>query len=166
MAGARDRHIVNVADLEWVVTEHGRFGSERKAFTGPAGGEKLGCSLYRVEQGKTAFPAHVHHANEEAIYVLAGNGTLRLGAAEHPVGPGDYVALPARGPAHQLRNTGLEALEDLCFSTMIEPEVSEYPDSDKVGVMTGSAPGGDKSRRAYGGNFKKGTAVDYYEGER
>lgn len=165
MNSSRDPHIVNVADLEWIVTDRERFGCERKAFTAPAGGEKLGCSLYRVAPGKAAFPAHLHHANEEALYVLAGHGTLRLGEARHPVGPGDYVALPVRGPAHQLINTGTQSLEYLCFSTQIEPEVSEYPDSDKFGVMTGSAPGGDKVRRTFGGTYKKGPAVDYYQDE-
>ncbi|HKJ00404.1 MAG TPA: cupin domain-containing protein [bacterium] len=165
MAPSRHPHIVNVNDLEWIVTEHGRFGAERKAFTAPAGGRQLGFSLYRVPPGKSAFPAHLHHANEEAIYVLSGSGTLRLGEQRHPVGPGDYIALPAGPPAHQLLNTGVAPLEYLCVSTMIHPEVSEYPDSGKFGVMTDSAPGGDKAQRRLSGFYKTADAVDYYEGE-
>jgi uncharacterized cupin superfamily protein len=161
----RDPHIVNVAELEWAVTDHGRFAARRKAFTLPAGGEKLGCSLFQVPPGKTAFPAHLHHGNEEALYVLAGTGTLRLGGAQHAVGPGDYVALPAGGPAHQLVATGSAPLEYLCFSTMIHPDITEYPDSGKFGLAAGAAPGGDRSRRALSGFYIKGPGVDYYEGE-
>ncbi len=165
-ANDRHPHIVNAADLEWARSSHGeRFAAERKSFTAPAGGEKLGCSLFRVPPGRTAFPSHLHHGNEEALYILAGQGTLRLGAEEHAVGPGDYVALPAGGPAHQLRNTGAGPLEYLCLSTMIHPDVMEYPDSGKVGAMAGAAPGGDAARRTLRGFYKKGAAVDYYEGE-
>ena len=43
-----------------------------------SGGEKLGCSIYRVLPGKTAYPHHRHLANEGAIYILSGLGELRL----------------------------------------------------------------------------------------
>ena len=70
-----------------------------------AGGEKLGCSLYEVPPGRRAWPYHYHLANEEAIYVLEGSGTLRIGGEEIRVSQGDYVALPASAQAaHQLVN--------------------------------------------------------------
>jgi len=164
---ARHPNIVNGADLPWKATRHGeRFGYERRSFTAVAGGRQLGASLFRVPPGRSAFPYHLHHANEEALYILAGRGELRLGGETYPVAAGDYVALPA-GPAHAhaLHNPGPEPLEYLCLSTMIAPEVVEYPDSDKVGVMAGSAPGGDPARRLLSGFYKRGTNVDYYEGE-
>jgi uncharacterized cupin superfamily protein len=159
--------IVNANDLEWKrATARGeRFASERKAFTGPAGGQKLGCSLMRVPPGKTAFPHHRHHGNEEAIYILSGTGTLRLDDAEHAVGPGDYIALTAGGPAHQLIATGNAPLEYLCFSTMLAPEVVEYPDAGKVGAIAGVAPGGDVSQRTVFRFYKTDANVDYWEGE-
>jgi hypothetical protein len=83
------RPIVNANDLEWQEARHGgRFAHARKAFALPAGGVKLGCPLFRVQPGRSAFPAHRHHANEEAIHVPAGEGILRLDGAEHTVGPG------------------------------------------------------------------------------
>jgi uncharacterized cupin superfamily protein len=64
-----------------------------------------------------------------------------------------------------MRNTSHEVLEYICFSTMIAPEVAEYPDSGKIGVIAGSAPGGDKARRSLFLFYKKDRDVDYYEGE-
>jgi len=163
-------NIVNTADLPWEKDDikgrgGDRFAYRRKAVSKPAGGEKLGCSLYRVPPGKRAFPAHKHHGNEEAIYILAGEGSLRRGEARHQVAVGDYIALPAGGPEHQLENTGATDLEYLCLSTMIHPEVVEYPDSGKFGILTGSAPGGDRAKRTLYAFYKLEGAVDYYEDE-
>jgi uncharacterized cupin superfamily protein len=161
---ARHKHIVNVGELEWTVTDHGRFASERKRLGLAAGGVALGCSVFRVPPGKTAFPAHRHHANEEALYVLAGQGLLRLDDAEFPVGPGDYVALPAGGAAHQLRAMGERELEYLCLSTLLPVEVVEYPDSGKLGAIVSDSSGDPARRRAFE-FYKRDSAVGYYEGE-
>jgi uncharacterized cupin superfamily protein len=62
------------------------------------------------------------------------------------------------------RGTGLgeaagnETLRYLCFSTMREPEVLVYPDSDKIGVR-GEAPGAPNK------NLRADAEVDYWEGE-
>ena len=162
----RPGNIVNAEALPWVEGGDGaRFECSRKSFTHATNAEKLGCSMFRVPAGKAAFPAHLHHGNEEAIYILAGQGTLRLGDGRHPVGPGDYIALPAGRVAHQLLNSGPVLLEYLCFSTMIQPEVVEYPDSGKVGAIAGAAPGGDKTDGNVRGFYKMDSEVDYYEGE-
>ncbi len=162
----RHPHVANRDELEWISDGNGeRFEFKRKWFTPETGARKLGCSLYRIAAGKTAFPHHRHFANEEAIYVLAGTGRLRIDAAEVAVGPGDYIALPAEGPAHQLINSGSEDLEYLCMSTMIHPDLTYYPDSDKVAAFAGSGPGGDKSVRSFNAVFRAGSAVDYYDGE-
>jgi uncharacterized cupin superfamily protein len=144
-----------------------KFASKRKQLGAPAGGRMLGCSLLRLEPGKTAYPAHIHYGNEEAVYVLEGKGSMRLGDEKIPVQAGDYIAMPVAGPAHQLINDSDAALEYLCISTMIHPEVVYYSDSDKVGMMAGSAPGGDSAKRLLGGFaiYRKGTEVGYYDGE-
>lgn len=131
---------ININEIEWQQSKpHGDFQYARKSLTQAASGKMLGASIYQLLPGKKAFPFHFHHANEEAILILKGSGTLRLGNEKIPVAEGDYIALPI-GPehAHQLINTSSESLEYLCFSTMIVPEVSEYPDSKKLGAIVGS----------------------------
>ncbi len=162
----RDKNIINVNDLDWQSGGNGdKFVFQRKWFTPSTGAQKLGCSLYQVPPGKTAFPYHKHFTNEEAIYVLAGKGTMRLDDEEFQVGPGDYIALPPEGPNHQLINSGSEDLEYLCLSTMIHPDITLFPDSDKVIAFAGSGPGGDKSVRTFFGIYKAGSTVGYYDGE-
>ena len=128
----RHPHVVNIADVAARDTSHGKFASQARRLGAAAGSKKLGCSYFEVPPGKAAFPAHFHAANEEAIFVIDGEGTMRLGDARVPVKAGDYIAMPV-GPstAHQLVNTGAGTLKYLCFSTMSTVEVVGYPDSKK-----------------------------------
>lgn len=159
--------MVNVDSLQWSEGRRGdRYEWRRIQLGAAAGGEKLGCSLYEIPPGRRAFPYHSHLANEEAIYVLAGQGTLLLGDRQIPVRSGDYIALPAgEATAHQLINDSAEPLRYLCFSTMIEPDVTVYPDTGKVGLFAGAAPGGPKEKRTVHTYLRTEATVDYWEGE-
>jgi uncharacterized cupin superfamily protein len=138
--------------------DHGRFAYSRKRLGQASGGKLLGTSWFEILPGKRAFPFHYHLANEEALFVLEGEGTLRHGDEDHPVRPGDYFTFHAGGPGHQVINTGSSPLRYLSFSTMLEPEVAVYPDSKKVGVLA--------RRMNYTSLHKDENAVDdYYEGE-
>lgn len=164
---ARRSNIVSERNVEWIEHSRGeKFGYRRKSLSAAVGGEKLGCSLYEVPPGHRAWPYHYHGANEEAIYVLEGSGTLRVNGEEVPISEGDYATFPARAEgAHQLINNSEGTLRYLCFSTMIEPDIMIYPDSGKVGVFAGAAPGGPKEKRTMSRFFRQGDEVDYYEGE-
>ncbi|GEN07666.1 hypothetical protein MFU01_27030 [Myxococcus fulvus] len=138
----------------------------RKQLGAAAKGQKLGCSLMELAPGKHAFPLHFHLANEEAYLILSGTGLLRLGDSTLPVKAGDYVALPPGAQsAHQLLNDGTETLRYLAFSTMVEPDVMVYPDSKKLCVTAGSAPGGDKASRTLFTVLPLSAEVDYWSGE-
>jgi uncharacterized cupin superfamily protein len=159
-------NVVHQEEIVWIEAAQGKFRYRRKSFTAAAGMRRLGASLYEVGAGASAFPRHYHCANLEAIYVLEGEGMLSLGAAEVPLRAGDFAALP-RGSeyAHRLRNCSDRPLRYLCFSTMIEPEVTVYADSNKVGFFEGSAPGGAKERRRLTGVFRRDNEVGYFDRE-
>ena len=137
-----DSRIVNADTVKQEHLRHGRtFGSTFQRLSDAAGGEKLGCSLYEVAPGKRAFPFHAHYGMEEAIYVLEGEGTLRLGEGEFAVRAGTYAAFPPGPDApHQLINTGTTPLRYLCLSSGSGPEVVVYPDSGKVLAAAGGWP--------------------------
>lgn len=164
----KHKHVIHADELQWTSTgvNNHRLAAERKQLGAASGGKKLGCSMFRVPVGKAAYPFHAHFGNEEAIYILEGEGLARIGEDRVNVAAGDYLALPV-GPeaGHQLTNCGSTDLVYLCFSTMIEPEVVLYPDSDKVGAFTGSAPGGDAQERSLIAFYRKGENVPYLDGE-
>lgn len=154
---------VNEADLDWadVDREDARF--RRKQLGSAAGGAQLGCSLYELPPGGRSWPYHYHAANEEALYVLAGEGRLRAADGEHELSAGDYVAFPADPDGgHRVVNDGDDVLRYLVVSTMREPDVTVYPDRDRIGVFAGSAPGSDEPRTVHG-YFDLDDEVGYWE---
>ena len=156
---------VNESDLEWSTLSGGETGLRRKKLAAAAGGEAVGCSLYELPADDRSWPYHYHTGNEEALFVLDGEGALRLDGERVPLEAGDYVALPAdeRG-AHRVVNDSEEPLRYLMVSTMTEPDVTVYPDSGKVGVFAGAPPGGEGERTVHG-YYRREDAVDYWEGE-
>lgn len=157
--------IVDLDDSPWERLERDGTTIQRKQIGDRAGGEQLGCSCYRLPPGARSWPYHYHTGNEEALLVRSGTGQLRLDGDVHELTPGAYVAIPAgeRG-AHQISNDGDQPLEYLVFSTMQDPEVIVYPDSEKVGVFTGSAPG-DRDHRDVTEYYRREDAVGYWTGE-
>lgn len=166
---------VNESDLDWIEYDREEARFRRKKLAEAAGGEEIGCSLYELPSGRRAWPFHFHTANEEALYVLEGEGQLTIMTGDqetaaattaHQIEPGDYVALPAGDDgAHRVSNPGEEPLRYLAISTMRDPDVLVYPDSGKVGVYAGSPPGGDAEERVVSAYFHEDDAVDYWEGE-
>jgi len=130
-----------------------------------AGSEKLGASLFELPPGASSFPLHVHHANEEMIVVLAGRPTLRTLDGERELGPGEVVACPTgRRGAHRIDNRSDEPARFLVVSTMIAPEVNEYPDSGKVWARN-FAPGAEGSEDALDVLARPDPELDYLDGE-
>ncbi len=157
--------LVHEEDVAWVESQQGSVFENRRRMLGrAAGGEGLGCSLTEVPPGKTAWPFHAHLGNEEALYVLRGRATLRLGDEHHPLKPGDYVALPASADAaHQIINTSEETFAYLALSTMRPTDVVLYPDSGKRGVFAGGAPG--SASRTLTAFVPEDADVEYWHGE-
>lgn len=148
-----DHPVVNLAALELRPHSHGdHFEARLGKITDPSEDKYLGASLVVVPAGKRTWPIHAHHGNDEMFVILEGEGTLRLGDDRYPVAAGDVARCPAGGAetAHQIVNTGTGDLKYIAFSSMREPDVVEYPESNKLGVFAGTAPGGARDARTIG----------------
>jgi len=159
-------NVINEKDLAWDSKEHNsKFKYRKKSLSKNSGGEKLGCSIYEVPPGKSAFPFHYHCSNEEAIYILEGNAELRFGDESCFVSKGDYLTFPVEGAAHQLTNRGETTLKYMCISTMIEPDIKIYPDSGKVGIINSVKDNGSKPNGKLEMFLKGDVEVEFWEGE-
>ena len=126
----------------------------------------LGCKHIAVEPGKRAYPYHSHLGNDEMFVILGGSGTYRIGNDEHDIRAGDVCGAPRGGPdsAHQIINTGMETLTYLAISTKQDPDICEYPDSDKFAAIAYHTGSDFRSAHLrYVG--RKDSAVGYFDGE-
>ena len=92
-----------------------------------AGLQHLGVHMVVVEPGQRAGELHAHHFAEECVYVLGGHGTAVLGERSVALMPGDFLAFPANGVAHELVNDGPEPLIFLLVGHRLDHDVIDYP---------------------------------------
>jgi uncharacterized cupin superfamily protein len=118
---------------------HGEWFEARLGAVGRAlGTTQVGMTLTEVPPGKAAWPRHFHHVNEELFWILAGEAKLRYGDAEHDLKSGQIVCIPpGTGIPFQLANKGTEPLRYMALSGLNHTDIFEYPDSGKIGLVTG-----------------------------
>lgn len=163
-----DRPIINLADVPLREVAHGERFRARVGRIGPlVGARQLGCQLHVVPAGRTAYPRHAHHVNEEMFIVLDGTGTYRAGDAEWEIHAGDVIAAPAGSAetAHQIVNSGSEEMRYLAVSTRVAFDVVEYPDSNKFMVASMVPDGAGMRDAALHFVGRKETSLDYWDGE-
>lgn len=128
-------NIVNIDDSNW--TGEDEDGGRWKRLGRMSGSTHLGCTLEEMQPRGRPARYHYHIANEEALYVIEGDGILRTPEGETAVKSGDYIAFPiGESGAHAVENTSDAPLRCLFFSTMHEPEVTVYPDDEELHVGT------------------------------
>jgi uncharacterized cupin superfamily protein len=87
---------------------------------------------------------------------------LRVAGELLPIRGGDVIFIPP-GPdyPHQLINSSSAPLKYLSISTRDDPEVVEYPDSDKYQAIVR----GNASSRVFAAIQRKENSLDYWDTE-
>lgn len=171
-----NKPVINIADIElqprppaFAPTGDAaeRFDARIGQIAPLLGARQLGYNITAVPPGKRAFPFHNHRVNEEMFFILEGTGELRFGETTYPVRPGDVIACPAGGRdrAHQILNTGEGEMRYLAISTKLTPEIADYPDSGKFGVLAQFADEAGGEPRMFYHIGREGESLDYWEGE-
>lgn len=170
--------IMNIADVPLMEWGHGvdypdagkadpKFQARIGFIGNKIGARKLGYNITVVPAGKRAFPFHNHRANEEMFFILEGSGEVRIGAERHPIRAGDVIACPPGGAeaAHQIINTSDGELRYLAVSTKITPEIADYPDTGRFGVLHEEPPAADGTPRGLRFIGRADESLPYWEGE-
>ena len=154
---------VNESDLDWKEYDNEETTFRRKELSNAVDADQLGCSLYELPPGQKSWPYHYHTANEEAIYVLSGEGQVRTPEGEQSVSEGTFLSFPAdESGGHRVINDSDGVLRYLAVSTMNEPDVTLYPDKETFGVYVGSPPGG-RDERPFEGYFPMDAETEYWD---
>ena len=162
MPERRHPNVINTDEVEPNEVQKGKFHVKNRRLGPHAGNAQIGATLTELPPGAMSYPFHYHCANEEAIYIVSGSGTARIGDARVAVRAGDWIALPV-GPehAHQMINDGAETLRYLCVSTAHKCEVVGYPDSKKVAASAGPSWNKPWIRQI----VRAGETLDYWDSE-
>jgi len=102
------------------------------------------------------------------FFILEGAGEIRVGPNRYPVKQGDFIACPPGGPetAHQIINTSKDVeMKFLAVSTKLSPDVAEYPDSKKFGVLADFGVGPDGKPRMFRFVGREEQMLNYWDGE-
>ena len=106
--------------------------------SGLAGLQRTGISIVRLAPGKESFAYHLHHREEEWIYILSGKGIARVDGTEYDMDVGDFIAFPTPSVPHVLMNPGKVELVCLMGGEYKEYEIADFPELDKRMIRRGS----------------------------
>jgi uncharacterized cupin superfamily protein len=125
------------------------------------GAERIGATIYEVSPGQALCPYHYEYGNEEWLIALTPGATVRHPDGEEEVAEGDVLCF-GEGPdgAHQVLNRTEQPIRVMMLSTKRAPEITVYPDSDKLGVFP--RPGRDHPDRLL---VRRESGVDYWDRE-
>lgn len=114
-------------------------------------------AVYEIPPRKSNYPYHYHIANTEVFYIISGQGILITPDGDKNIRAGDFIVCPpSENGAHKLMNNSEnETLRYIDFDTANSPDIVQYPDSDKTGVMLHNQP-------IFFSNTGK---TNYYDGE-
>lgn len=87
----------------------------------------LGFHIIEVAPGDETTEYHVHHFEDECVYVLNGTATAEIGEDKHPIKPGDFIGYRKGGMAHTIVNTGAETLRMIVVGQRLPHDVGDYP---------------------------------------
>ncbi|MEL7470384.1 MAG: cupin domain-containing protein [Pseudomonadota bacterium] len=87
----------------------------------------LGFHIIDVAPGRETTEHHMHHFEDECLYVLSGSATARHGDEELAIEAGDFLGYRAGGLAHSIINTGTEVLRCIVVGQRLAHDVGDYP---------------------------------------
>jgi uncharacterized cupin superfamily protein len=120
MAGERRVHFINPNAIRI-----------DKSLGDAVGLKNLGVHLMTVAPGERSTELHRHRYEDEAIYVLSGQGTAVVGDASYRIAPGDFLGFPGGGAAHETINDGTDPLVCLVMGQRLAQDVVDYPRAGK-----------------------------------
>ena len=143
---------VNIDAVPWEAFSHGNYGMRFKQLGEFSGANQLGVCFEELAPGQQANQAHYHMLEEEHLYLLEGELSLRLGENSYTLSAGNYVCFPAgQDVPHAIHNVSAKVCRYLIFSSRNPHDVVVYPDSNKVkGNATGEI-------------YDKSTIRDYWD---
>ncbi|MEM7539607.1 MAG: cupin domain-containing protein [Chloroflexota bacterium] len=91
----------------------------------------LGFHIIEVQPGHETTEFHVHHYEDECVYILEGQADAVIGDTVTPVKAGDFIGYRAGGEAHTIKNTSNGVLKCIVVGQRLAHDVGDYPNLQK-----------------------------------
>jgi uncharacterized cupin superfamily protein len=98
----------------------------------------IGFHIIEVQPGHESTALHMHHFEDECVYILEGEAEATIGASKHAVKAGDFLGYRAGGEPHALRNTGAGVLRCIVVGPRLAHDVCDYPAQGKRLYVNGA----------------------------
>ena len=89
--------------------------------------KNLGFHIIEVLPGYESTEYHLHHFEDECVYILDGEATVTIDETDYEVGAGDFIGYPAGGLPHTMKNTGSQILRCIVVGQRLVHDVGDYP---------------------------------------
>lgn len=86
----------------------------------------FGFHIIEIEPGFESRQHHMHHFEDECVYVLSGTATAYTGEDTQQIGAGDFIGYRKGGLAHSIKNTGSETLRCIVVGERLAHDVGDY----------------------------------------
>ncbi len=100
--------------------------------------KRTGVSIARIPPGKDSLVEHMHHREEEWIYILSGRAVARIDGEDHEVAAGDFMAFPTPSVTHNLSNPFDEDVVYMMGGEHADSEIADFPGLDRRMVRVGN----------------------------
>ena len=136
-------HLLRAKDIKREESTFSHPWNEKSEVTGThlsgmAGLTRTGVSVVRIPPGKESFAYHMHHREEEWVYILTGRGVAQIDGEEYELGPGDFVAFPTPSVAHNMTNPFDVELTYMMGGEHLELEIADFPKLGKRMIRNGT----------------------------
>lgn len=91
----------------------------------------IGFHIIEIKPGHESSEYHRHLYEEECIYILQGEATVRIGDHERKVSTGDFIGFRAGGMAHNILNDGQIMLKCIVAGQRLAHDILDYPEKAK-----------------------------------
>lgn len=87
----------------------------------------FGFHIIEIEPGYESTELHMHHHEDECVYILDGDAEATVGDAQFCVKKGDFLGYRAGGKPHKLKNVGASILRCIVVGQRLDHDVGDYP---------------------------------------
>ena len=99
--------------------------------------KRTGVSIARIPPGKDSLVEHMHHREEEWIYILSGRAVATIDGKQYEMAAGDFAAFPTPSVTHNLSNPFDEEVVYMMGGEHADSEIADFPALDRRMVRVG-----------------------------